>query len=259
MLRQQLIDDGLVIKEGVKITDIREENKKIKVTLTKEGREEVITGTDLLVAAGRRANVKKLNLEAAGVRYSAKGIEVNKRLQTSNKRVYAVGDVAGSFQFTHIAGYHAGIAVRNILFRLPANVDYKAVPWVTYTDPELAHVGMSTEDALKYDPKAKIVYANFADNDRAQAEHKTLGKIKVVTDKKGKILGATILGPHAGELLLPWVIAIQEGKSIRSMTSIIAPYPALSEISKRVAGEYYKPLIFSDRVKKIVRFLRYFG
>ncbi|OGT50919.1 MAG: dihydrolipoamide dehydrogenase [Gammaproteobacteria bacterium RIFCSPHIGHO2_12_FULL_42_13] len=259
MLRQQLIDDGLVIKEGVKITDIREENKKIKVTLTKEGREEVITGTDLLVAAGRRANVKKLNLEAAGVRYSAKGIEVNKRLQTSNKRVYAVGDVAGSFQFTHIAGYHAGIAVRNILFRLPANVDYKAVPWVTYTDPELAHVGMSTEDALKYDPKAKIVYANFADNDRAQAEHKTLGKIKVVTDKKGKILGATILGPHAGELLLPWVIAIQEGKSIRSMTSIIAPYPTLSEISKRVAGEYYKPLIFSDRVKKIVRFLRYFG
>lgn len=140
-----------------------------------------------------------------------------------------------------------------------AKTDYHAIPWVTYTMPELAHVGLSTEDALKKDPTIKILTFAFNDNDRAQTENATIGAIKIVTTKKGKILGATILGSHAGELLLPWIIAIQQGRTIRDFTDAIAPYPTLSEISKRVAGEFYAPMLFSDRIKKLVRFLKYFG
>jgi pyruvate/2-oxoglutarate dehydrogenase complex dihydrolipoamide dehydrogenase (E3) component len=259
ILREELIQEGLVIHEKSKIIRVDQQENEIAVVIEKNGQTQTIIGSHLLVATGRRANVDSLSLEASGVNYTDKGINVDARLRTSNKRIYAIGDVAGSYQFTHVANYHASIVLRNILFRLPTKVDYRAIPWVTYTEPELAHVGLLEHEAYEQDPKIKIQTWNFSENDRAQAECKTLGKIKVVTSSNGKILGVTILGSGAGELLLPWIMAIQEGKSIRSMTKPIIPYPTLSEINKRVASEYYTPFLFSDRMKKLVKFLSYFG
>jgi len=259
VLREELIKNGLTLHERVKITQVNQREGQIDIVFEKEGQQQIVTGSDLLVATGRQANIQGLNLEAAGVCYSKKGIDVNASLRTSNKYIYAIGDVVGPYQFTHMANYHAGIVIKNILFRWPAKVNYYAVPWVTYTGPELAHVGLSSREALKQFPDARVLTWDFTENDRAQAEHRTRGKIKVVTTAKGKILGVSLLGPHAGELLLPWILAVQDKKHIRTMTDVIVPYPTLSEISKRVAGEFYTSLLFSNRIRKLVRFLRIFG
>jgi len=214
-----------------------------------------VSGSHLLIATGRRANVDGLNLEAAGVRYSAKGVEVDARLRSSNRRVFAIGDVAGPYQFTHMAAYQAGIVIRNMLFRLPAKVDYRAVPWVTYTDPELAHVGMSEADALAAGRKVRVLRWSFADNDRAQAERRSEGAIKVVTAPNGRILGATIVGLHAGELIQPWILATSQQLKIGAMASMITPYPTLAEVNKRIAGSFYTDKLFSAVTQRLVRFL----
>jgi len=199
------------------------------------------------------------------VTYSAKGIEVDARLRSSNKRVFAVGDVAvvaglGGYQFTHLAGYHAGIVIRNALFKLPAKVDYGALPRVTFTDPEIAQVGLTEAEAReKHGEKVKVVKWSFAENDRAQAERETEGLVKVVVGARGRILGASIAGPQAGELLQPWVLAIGQGLKIGALATMIAPYPTLGEVSKRAAGNYYTPGLFSERTRKIVRFLQRLG
>ena len=214
-----------------------------------------IQGSHLLIATGRKANVNGLNLEAANVTYSPRGIEVDKRLRSSNKKVFAIGDVAGPYQFTHMAAYQAGIIIRNILFKIPAKVDYSAVPWVTYTDPELAHVGLTEADAKAQNIKARILKWDFTENDRAQAEQRTEGLVKVVVTPKGIILGASIVGLHAGELIQPWILAISQKMKIGAMASAIAPYPTLAEVNKRIAGSFYTGKLFSANTKRIVRFL----
>ncbi len=260
VVRKRLLRDGIAIHEGVKVQRVeRRGNGVAAVIETKTGVEETILGSHLLVAAGRRPNVKRLGLEAAGIEASPKGIEVDARLRTTNKRVFAIGDVAGGYQFTHMAGYHAGIVIRNALFKLPAKVKYHAVPWVTYTDPELAHVGLNEAAARDRDGEAKAITWPFADNDRARAEGETEGFIKVVVGKKGKVLGATIVGSQAGELILPWVLAVDQGLKIGAMAGIIAPYPTRGEVSKRVAGSYYTPALFGERTRKLVRFLQRLG
>ena len=223
------------------------------------GERRVIQGSHLLVAAGRTPSVASLNLEAAGVDYDRKGITVDERLRTSNKRIFAIGDVAGAYQFTHVAGYHAGIVIRNALFRLPAKVDYRAVPWVTYTEPELAQVGMTEAQAREAERDIRILRWRFEENDRAQAERETEGFIKVVTSKRGRILGATIVGSHAGDLLMPWIMAVQQKQKIGAIANLIAPYPTVSEVSKRVAGSFYTGALFSDRTRRVVRFLNMLG
>ena len=258
--------EGVEILEQTKVQSVaklvRNGNgspKGVAVTVEQDGERRIIQGSHLLVAAGRAPRVNGLNLEAAEVDYDRKGVSVDERLRTSNKRIYAVGDVAGSYQFTHIAGYHAGIVLRNALFRLPAKVDYRAVPWVTYTDPELAQVGMTEEQARESEDEIRILRWRFEENDRARAERDTEGFIKVLTSKRGRILGATIVGNHAGELLMPWIMAVQQKQKIGAIANLIAPYPTVSEVSKRVAGSYYAGALFSERTKKIVRFLRLFG
>ena len=260
VVRKRLLSDGIAIHEGVKVQRVeRRGNGIAAVVETKTGVEETILGSHLLVAAGRRPNVKSLGLEAAGIAASPKGIEVDARLRTTNKRVFAIGDVAGGYQFTHMAGYHAGIVIRNALFKLSARVKHHAVPWVTYTDPELAHVGLNEEAARDRYSEAKAITWPFAENDRARAEGETEGFIKVVVGKKGKVLGATIVGSHAGELILPWVLAVDQGLKIGAMAALIAPYPTRGEVSKRVAGSYYTPALFGERTRKVVRFLQRLG
>lgn len=267
--RRQLIADGVEIHEGIDVKQVAREGNAIAVAVAENGAQNgsatTISGSHLLVAAGRRANVEGLGLDAAGVVHSPRGIAVDARLRSSNRRIFAVGDVAvvegqGSYQFTHLAGYHAGIVIRNALFRLPARVNYAALPWVTFTDPEIAHVGLTESEAReRRGGHVKALTWTFAENDRAQAERATEGLVKVVVGARGRILGASIAGRHAGELLHPWVLAIGQGLKIGAMASMIAPYPTLGEASKRAAGNYYTPALFGARTRKLVRFLQRLG
>ncbi len=260
VVRRKFLGEGIAVIEGAKIARIEKRGGGVAVALTDGGAERWIAGSHLLVAAGRKANVENLGLEAAGVKFSKGGVEVDARLRSSNKRIYAAGDVAGGLQFTHLASYHAGIILRNALFRLPAKAAPKALPWVTYCDPELARVGMIEEQATKiHGDGVRVLRADFADNDRARAEKIGEGFLKAVVGKRGAILGCTIVGPDAGDLIQPWVLAMSQGLKIGALASMIAPYPTLGEISKRAAGAYYTPSLFSARTRKLVRFLGLFG
>ncbi|MDG2204689.1 MAG: FAD-dependent oxidoreductase [Alphaproteobacteria bacterium] len=259
VVRQQVFRDGLDAREGVKIIRIEPYADGVRVVLEKDGGEEVVDGSHLLVATGRRPNVAGLDLEKAGIEYSEKGIPVDARLRTSNKKVFAIGDVAGGFLFTHVAGYHAGVVIKNALFHLPAKADYSTVPWVTYTAPELAQVGLNEVGAKQAGKDFRVLRWPFHENDRAQAKGVTDGLVKAIITPKGQILGCGIVGAHAGELIQPWVLAMSEKLKIGAMATMIAPYPTFGEVSKRAASSFYAPSLFSDRTRKIVKFLSRFG
>ena len=255
----QIAADGVTVHANTRVVGVEKTKTGISVTVEAKGGTREISGSHILVAAGRAPNVDGLNLEAAGVRYSGKGIEVNRRLRTSNRKVYAIGDVAGGFQFTHVANYHAGIVIRNTLFRLRAKVDETIIPWVTFTDPELAHIGLTEEQARKRYGKISVMRWPLAENDRAQAERKTQGLVKVVAARKGRILGATIVGPNAGELIQPWSLAVTSKLKIKAMTDMIVPYPTYGEINKRAAYGYYASSLTSPWIRRVMRFLARFG
>lgn len=253
-LMTKMTDEGIRLIEQARITSITQNGARIVIDIS-DG--ESIEGTHLLVAAGRKPNIDKLNLEAAGISYHARGIQTDDRLRSSNKRVYAIGDVAGRHQFTHVAGYHAGIVIRNILFKLPAKLRDDAIPWVTYTDPELAQTGLTwTEAVSRYGAGAvRRTDWELRDNDRARAARRTEGLIRVISDNKGKILGASILAPNAGELIHSWTLALHAKLKMSVMAGTIAPYPSWSEASKRAAGAFFTDRLFSARTKKLVQFL----
>jgi pyruvate/2-oxoglutarate dehydrogenase complex dihydrolipoamide dehydrogenase (E3) component len=252
--------DGVVIRAGVKVVGVEHANGSVKLTIEGIGGEEKIDGTHLLVATGRQPTTAGLNLEAAGIAHHRSGIIVNKKLKTSNGRVYAIGDAAaGHLQFTHAANYHAGLVIRNALFRLPVRVNSDAIPWVTFTEPELAQTGLTEAQARQRDLKVRILRWPYHDNDRAQAERETHGHIKVITTTKGKILGASIVGAQAGELIATWTLAVAQGLNIRAFTGIVLPYPTLSEIGKRAAIDYFTPSLTSPWVRRIIGWLRVFG
>jgi pyruvate/2-oxoglutarate dehydrogenase complex dihydrolipoamide dehydrogenase (E3) component len=259
VVRDQLRAEGIDLRERVEVGSIARDGNGIALTVKDHDSEQRITGSHVLVAAGRRANVEGLDLEAGGIEYGAAGIKVDARLRTSNKRVYAIGDVAGGLQFTHMAAHHAGVVIKNALFRLPAKVEDRAVPWVTYTDPELAQVGLTESLAKERGIAVDALRWDFNDNDRAQTERETEGFVKALVDRRGRIHGATIVGERAGELIQPWVLAIANGIRIGALAQFIAPYPTFGEASKRAAGAYYTPKLFSERTKKLVRLLMRFS
>lgn len=256
---ERLAAEGIGIHEGTKVERVEGGLGRVSVHVSVGEEKHVVEGTHLLVAAGRRPTTADLGLEAARIRYDNRGIKVNGGLKTSNRRVFAIGDVAGGPQFTHVANYHAGIVIRRALFRLPARVDSTLVPWVTFTDPELAHVGLNEVEAAKKHGKVSVLRWPYHENDRAQAERETTGQIKVVTAKNGRILGATIVGAQAGELISMWSLAISQKMKIKAMTGWISPYPTLSEINKRAAYRYYATAPSSPLVRKIIGFLAKFG
>lgn len=260
LLLERLRAQGIAIREGVRIARIERADAGIAVFLD-GGDDRPIVGSHLLVAAGRRAQLDGLDLDKAGISTDAQGrLILDRRLRTANRRVHAVGDAAGGPQFTHLASYQAGIVLRNALFRLPAKVDERAMPWVTFTAPELAQVELTEALAReRYGRGLTILRWPFFENDRAQAERATHGLVKLVALRNGRVLGASILGAHAGELILPWVMAVKTRAKIGAIANLIAPYPTLSEVSKRAAGSYYLPSLFSERTKRVVRFLRHFG
>jgi pyruvate/2-oxoglutarate dehydrogenase complex dihydrolipoamide dehydrogenase (E3) component len=258
VVREALAREGIVIHENAAVIAVAKAEGGVAVTVARDGKSEVVDGSHILLAVGRAANVEGLGLEAAGVKYSRKGIEVDAGLRTSNPRIYAIGDLTGGLQFTHVAGYHAGIIIRRLLFMVPARADTTAVPWCTFTDPELAHVGLTEAEARAKGLKVAVARWPLHDNDRAQAERDTHGFGKIVV-AKGRIVGATIVAPRAGELILPWVIAIGQRMKLSVMAGAIVAYPTLSEISKRAAGAYFTPTLFSARTRFLIKILSWFG
>jgi pyruvate/2-oxoglutarate dehydrogenase complex dihydrolipoamide dehydrogenase (E3) component len=258
VVRKALIADGVALFEGYSVIAASPAAEGIAIEIEKDGSRRRMEGSHLLVAAGRRPRVADLGLKQAGVAFSDKGISVDRRLRTSNKRIFAVGDVTGGPQFTHLAAYHAGIVIRNALFRLPAKVNTAALPWVTFTDPELAHVGLHEAEA-RAKGAIRILRWPLSENDRAQAEHRQDGFIKIVVNGQGRILGADIVGPSAGEMIHFWTLAVSQGMKIGAVAGMIAPYPTLAEIGKRAAGNYFLPKLFGPGTKRLVRFLARFG
>ena len=255
-----LAREGVAVRSGAEVSRVRRNRNKIEVVLAGDSGEEIIEGSDVLVATGRRPNVEGLGLDLAGIRHDLKGIVVDKRLRTSNKRVYAIGDAAaGSPQFTHVANYHAGLVIRHALFRQPVKVALDTIPRVTFTDPELAHVGLTEAQARERYRTIRVLRWPYHENDRALAERETTGHIKVLTDKKGAILGATIVGASAGELITAWTLAIQQNLNIRVFAEIVVPYPTLAEIGKRAAISAFTARLTGSGVRRVLGWLRRLG
>ena len=256
LLCRRLEEEGVALRPRTEIAAVEAAGDGVAVRLA-EG--ERIAGSHLLVAAGRRPAIEALDLGAAGIAATALGIAVDRRLRTTNRRAFAVGDVAGGPQFTHAALYHAGIVIRNALFRLRARTDYRALPWANFTDPELAQVGLGEAAARAACGRVRVLRAGFAENDRAAPEHDDLGRVKIVVRPNGRILGAAILGAGAGELILPWALAISQRLRIGAFANLVVPYPTRGEAGKSAAQGFYIPALFSPRTRRLVRFLARFG
>ena len=255
LLCRRLEDEGVALRALTEIAAVEAAGGSVAVRLAAGER---IAGSHLLVAAGRRPAIEALDLGAAGIAATAAGIAVDRRLRTTNRRAFAIGDVAGGPHFTHAALYQAGIVIKNALFRLPARTDYRALPWATYSDPELAQVGLG-EAAARASGRVRVLRARFAENDRAATEHDREGLIKIVVRPNGRILGAAILGAGAGELILPWALAIAQRLRIGAFANLVVPYPTRGEAGKSAAQGFYTPALFSPRTRRLVRFLARFG
>jgi pyruvate/2-oxoglutarate dehydrogenase complex dihydrolipoamide dehydrogenase (E3) component len=259
ILLDALVREGVDLRGNVAVVRVEATGAALRVVMRDGDGEETLEASHLLVATGRRANADGLALEQAGIRHDRNGIVVDRGLKTANRRVYAIGDVAGRGQFTHLANYQAGLVVRNALFRLPVRANEALVPRVTFTDPELAQVGLTEAEARSRRRGFRVLRWPYHENDRAQAERQTVGHIKVVTDRRGRILGATIVGAGAGELITAWTLAISRRLNIRAFAGIIVPYPTLAEIGKRAAITYFTPGLTSNWVRRIITWLRRFG
>ncbi len=246
-----LREEGIEIAEDALAAEIRGKAGAIEVE-AKDGR--VFKGSHLLMAVGRKSNVDRLNLDKAGIETTKRGIKVDDRLKTTNSRVYAIGDVAGGLQFTHVASYHAGIVIRSAVLGLPAKAKTSHIPWATYTTPELAQVGLTEAEAREeHGGKLEVVRFEYEDNDRAIAERKTKGLIKVMV-MRGRPIGASIVGAQAGELIGLWALALANDMKMSQIAAMVAPYPTIGEVNKRAAGAYFSPRLFdSVWVKRAVR------
>ncbi len=255
-LLKQLEREGLEMLVNRNIVRLEGTKGKVRIMLThaETEQQETLEGSHLLVATGRVPQLAGLNLEKAGIAYTRRGIVVDKTLRTSRKGIYAIGDCSGAAQFTHVAGYHAGIAIRNILFPMRAKASLENLPLVTYCDPEIASLGLSERAAIEqYGRKSVKTFSfDYDENDRAHATHTPEGRIKILL-RKGKILGVAIVGTHAGEVLAPWIVAMSAGLKIGQMAGPIFPYPTFSELTKRVAGQAFTGMLFSRGMQRFVK------
>ncbi|MEO1094627.1 MAG: FAD-dependent oxidoreductase [Cyanobacteria bacterium J06638_28] len=238
VVQAQLQAEGIHILTNTRAKEVQVENGK-KVIVTQAG--DRIAVDEIIVAAGRVPNVETLNLQAAGVEVGKEGIVVNAKLQTTNPKIYAAGDVIGGYQFTHVAGYEGAVVTQNALILPTKKADYRVIPWATFTEPELSRVGLTEEQARKrYDDDIMILRHDFDHVDRALAEGAGIGFAKFITRKNGEILGAHIVGPAAGELIHEVVLAMSYKLKIGALKSIIHVYPTLSEINSKTALQLTK-------------------
>ncbi|MHB8908133.1 MAG: dihydrolipoyl dehydrogenase family protein [Syntrophales bacterium] len=258
VLRERLEAEGIVFLTGTRAVKAGQSGNSVTLTVAPAegpGEETLLSGNALLAAAGRKPNIDRLGLAAAGVVFTARGIPTDTRMRTNIPHIYACGDVNGLLPFTHVAGYEGGIAVANAVLHLPRKADYGKIGWCTYTDPEVASIGMNERRAAKEGIAYRLFEAPFAENDRAIAEGETAGKVKLLVSKGGKLIGCQMIGPRAGELIHEWVIALNAGVRISTMAGSVHIYPTLAEISKRVAQEPFTAKIFSETTRGVLRFL----
>jgi pyruvate/2-oxoglutarate dehydrogenase complex dihydrolipoamide dehydrogenase (E3) component len=260
LLCRRLRADGIAIRLSTVIERVeRVERDGAGIAVVLAGEERLIA-SHLLLAGGRSAEVKDLDLAHAGVDIGADGIRVDAGLRTTNRKIYAIGAAVGAAHPADLAGYHAGIVVRRALFRQPAKVDDRALSWVTLTDPELAQAGITEATArARFGDDITILRASFHESERALAERTPHGLVKAVTRRNGRILGAAIIGAGAGELILPWVLALGEGMNVTALAGLRAPVPTLGETSKRAAVSYLLPKLLTDRTRRLVGLLSRFG
>ena len=254
-LNEVLRSEGVELHLNSTIEEVNDlgSEKEVKIK-SNDGEITGLRAETILVALGRGANVNNLGLEAIGVEFNGRGIKVDRRLRTNHKHIYAAGDVNGGYQFTHAAGYEGGIVISNAIFRLPRKVDYTFLPWCTYTDPPLGSIGMNEKRAKEAGIHYQVWTEEFKDNDRSLAEGEKVGKIKMILDEREKPIGVQILGPHAGDLLGEWVAILNGKVKLSTLAAAVHPYPTIGEINKKIAGSYFSPKIFSERIQKGLKF-----
>ncbi len=254
MVLDRLKAEGVKIHLGCNVKRVRmAEGQKEVIFDDAQGREVTLAAQELLVATGRDPNIEGLKLESAGVVLDGRGVSADSRMRTSQPHIFAAGDVTGRYQFTHAAGYEGGVALINAVMRLPRKADYTLLPWVTYTDPELASIGMNEKTAQKAGVTCKVITEEFKDNDRSLAEGYDRGLLKMLVDEREKVIGVQILGPSAGELLGEWAAALNGGVKLGTLASAVHPYPTLAEINKRAASSLLAPKLFSGAVPKVLK------
>jgi pyruvate/2-oxoglutarate dehydrogenase complex dihydrolipoamide dehydrogenase (E3) component len=255
-IKQELAIEGISFLMNASVARVADLGREREVVLKNEaGETQTLRAKALLVALGRAPNIDGLGLDRIGVAFDRrKGIVVDAHLRTSQKHIYAAGDVIGGYQFTHVAGYEGGVVLSNAVFHLPRKANYTHVPWCTYTHPELASIGMNEKRAKQAGIEYSVWTEEFAANDRALAEGESVGRIKLLLDRKEKPIGIQILGPQAGDLIAEWVAIMNGGVGLSKIASAIHPYPTLGEISKRVTGTIFAPKIFSDTMRKGLKF-----
>ena len=272
IIRRRLLREGVQIREGVAVVEAsrrppgevqhgkarRGKTQHGKVLLLSDGSK--IEADEILMAAGRIGNTEHLNAEAVGIEVRNGFFAVDHKLRTSIRHILAIGDCNGKHLFTHVAGAEASVAVRRLALRLPASMDYRAVPWVTYTEPELASVGYNEQRAREAGLKYRVATVGMDRNDRARTESETDGKIKILYDGRRRILGVQIVGPHAGETVMPAVMAVARRWKLGRLLGPICPYPTVSEIYRTAAGAALTPSLFNARNRALLRLLfRYRG
>jgi pyruvate/2-oxoglutarate dehydrogenase complex dihydrolipoamide dehydrogenase (E3) component len=263
VIERALREDGVGLLTGVSIERVEARPDGVDLAIRTGDSTGLVDGSHLLIATGRKPVTDGLGLDAAGVAVDSTGIVVDHGLRTSNRRIYAIGDcaggAAGGYRFTHAANYHAGLVIRSALFRLPVRINNTPIARVTYTDPELAAVGLSEDEARAQGRSFRILRWPYAENDRAQAERATQGHVKAIVTARGKILGCAIAGPLAGELILPWALALSNGLKVQALAGVIVPYPTFSEVSKRAAVEFLRPSAQNPWLRRLIGVARRFG
>jgi pyruvate/2-oxoglutarate dehydrogenase complex dihydrolipoamide dehydrogenase (E3) component len=259
----QLMDilrqEGVEVRESASVTGVHPMAGGVKVEVSGPKGMESVEGSCLLIAAGRQPNLSDLSLAAAGVRFEKSGIRVDAGLRTTNKKIFAIGDVTGGPSYTHVAEYHAGLVLRRLLFRLPASVSSSLIPRVTFTQPELAHAGLSEAECSTKRLKVRVLRWPFGQTDRAQTDRELEGHVKIVTDRRGRILGATILGAQAGELIQIWSQAIAQRTNVRDMMRWIPPYPTLGEVNRKAAMRFHTDTPANPLLRRVIGWLAKLG
>ena len=255
---KRLKELGVTLHLGARAKGLSKDKKALEFT-DSAGKLSKVACDKVLVTVGRKPVIEGWGREAIPIDMADGFLKIDEQCRTSITGIYAIGDVTGGLQFTHVAGYHAGLVIRAILFRKSAKENRHILPWATFTDPEISNVGYSEAEAREKYKDIRVLRWPYVENDRAQAERKTSGLIKVITDKKGLILGAGIVGAGADEMINTWALAVSQGMKVSAMTGYVSPYPTMGEIGKRASTEFYKPLLQKWWLKKLVSFLRIFG
>jgi pyruvate/2-oxoglutarate dehydrogenase complex dihydrolipoamide dehydrogenase (E3) component len=260
ILRERLLGEGIELFENTPVMSVERYGRTgARLHLGGKAEGTIVAGTHLLVATGRRPVTEGLGLEEAGIAHGPDGIAVDARLRTTNRRVHAIGDAVAGPQFTHVASHHAGIVLRSILFRLRVRADRALIPRVTFTNPEIAHIGAREEDARARHREIRVLRSPYSENDRAHTKRDTTGFVKLVTDRRGRILGVSIVGRQAGEMISFWTLAMSRKLRVHDVANLVLPYPTTGEIGKRAAIAYFSPMTRRPLVRRLIRFLRVFG